>query len=212
MNQTWKCDEARNVPRPSLIWNVVQHRLVVSYRRLGEKKPIVPKPDRCCPKTSVPNYSSTLRNIPVEPKSHLHGAGSLKVAPKNVVHASRFELGYVYIGQRYRSPLYGLGLSRQKGISRYIVTRLRAGRSGVRIAVRARVFSKSSRHNLGRNQPRSQWVPGFVSGGKAAGTPRSSARVKNKWTDTSTPPPLCLHGVSKNSFILFTLCADAAKR
>jgi hypothetical protein len=46
------------------------------------------------------------------------------------------EMGLVYIGQLYRSPLYGLGLSRQKGI----LTRLRAGRSGVRIAVGGEFF------------------------------------------------------------------------
>jgi hypothetical protein len=53
---------------------------------------------------------------------------------------------------------------------------------------------------LGPTQPLIQWVPGALSlgvkwpGHEADHSPSPSAKVKNEWSYTSTPP-ICLHGV-----------------
>jgi hypothetical protein len=62
------------------------------------------------------------------------------------------------------------------------------------------LFTTMSRQVLGPTQPPIQWVPGALSlgikqpGHKADCSPPSSAKVKNVWSYTSTPP-ICLHGM-----------------
>jgi len=52
-----------------------------------------------------------------------------------------------------------------------------------------------------------KWVPGFFSGGSLPGrevdrSPQSSSEVKNEWSYSSTPPPICFHGVDRDNFNL----------
>jgi hypothetical protein len=62
------------------------------------------------------------------------------------------------------------------------------------------LFTTASRMALGPTQPPIQWVPGALSlgvkqlGHEADHSPPSSAKVKNAWSYTSTPP-VRLHGV-----------------
>jgi hypothetical protein len=62
------------------------------------------------------------------------------------------------------------------------------------------LFTTVSRTALGPTQPPIQWVPGAISlevkrpGREADRSPPSSAKVKNAWSYTSTPP-IRLHGV-----------------
>jgi hypothetical protein len=62
------------------------------------------------------------------------------------------------------------------------------------------VFTTVSRTSLGPTQPPIQWVPGALSlgvkrlGREADQSPPSSAKVKNAWSYTSTPPTR-FHGV-----------------
>jgi hypothetical protein len=64
----------------------------------------------------------------------------------------------------------------------------------VRVPVRSRIFSASSRPALGPTQPPIQWVPGVLSVGmKRTGrefdhSPTANAEVKKMWMYTSTPP------------------------
>jgi hypothetical protein len=88
-----------------------------------------------------------------------------------------------------------------------ITTRLRSGRSMVRISLTARDFSllqKESQHRL-------LGLPGFLfcvyrgsfpgvkrPGSEVNHSPSSSADIKNEWSYTSTPP-LCVHGMDKDN-------------
>lgn len=51
-------------------------------------------------------------------------------------------------------------------------TRVRAGPSGIRILIGQKYLSllQKSQRPLGPNQHYTQWLPGYVPGGKAAGT------------------------------------------
>jgi hypothetical protein len=88
-----------------------------------------------------------------------------------------------------------------------IATRLRAGRSGVRIPAEVRDFS------FLQNLPYLLWglvslvfngyqgsFPGVKRPGREVNhSPPSSAEVKNEWSYTSTPP-ICLHCVDRENF------------
>jgi hypothetical protein len=62
------------------------------------------------------------------------------------------------------------------------------------------LFTTASGTALGHTKPPIQWVPGALSlgvkrpGREADHSPPSSAKVKNAWSYTSTPP-ICLHGM-----------------
>jgi hypothetical protein len=66
--------------------------------------------------------------------------------------------------------------------------------AGVRVPVRVRFFSTSSRPVLGPTQLPIRWVPGALSPGvkspgrEADPSPPTSAEVKKTWIYTSTPP------------------------
>jgi hypothetical protein len=61
------------------------------------------------------------------------------------------------------------------------------------------LFTTTSRMALGPTQPPIQWVPGVLSlgvmqlGHEANHSPPSSAKVKNVWSYTSTPPMFSWH-------------------
>jgi hypothetical protein len=105
------------------------------------------------------------------------------------------------------SSAYSLG---SRGSVLVIVTKLRAGRSGVRMSVRAEIFlfSKTSRPAFGPTQPPIQWVPGAFSGVKRPGFEGNYfapciAEVKNEWNCTS-PPPVSLHFTDSDT-VTFTI-------
>jgi hypothetical protein len=91
-----------------------------------------------------------------------------------------------------------------------IVTRLQAGRSGVRIPVGTRSFSSPERQNQIWRPPSllfsEHW--GSLSVGNWPGcvvnhSPPSSDKIKNVWKCarcTHAPPPVCLQGVDKETF------------
>jgi hypothetical protein len=66
-------------------------------------------------------------------------------------------------------------------------------------------LTTASRLALGPTQPPIQWIPGVLSPGikqlvpghEADHSPPSSAKVKNVWCYTSTPP-VCFHGIVLN--------------
>jgi hypothetical protein len=60
---------------------------------------------------------------------------------------------------------------------------------GVRVPVRSRIFSTSSRPAVVSIQPPIQWVPGVKQPGREPDhSPPVSADVKKMWIYTSTPP------------------------
>jgi hypothetical protein len=70
--------------------------------------------------------------------------------------------------------------------------------------------SKMSRPPLGSIQPPNECLPGVLSlevkwpEREADHLPTSSAKVKNEWSYTSTPP-ICLHGMYRDNFLMYTI-------
>ena len=95
--------------------------------------------------------------------------------------------------------------SRESVVS--IMTRLWAGRPGIRIPAwaRDRYHPKMSRPTRWPTQPPIQWVSGsFTPGGKRLGrkadhSSPSYAEVKNEWSYTSTPT-ICFQDVARDNF------------
>jgi len=90
------------------------------------------------------------------------------------------------------------------------VTGLRDGRKGVRIPAEARGLSliQNIQRALGLTKSPIQWVVGFFPRTKSPGSQVNpfppTAKSKNKWRYTSTPPPvLCLYGVVRYKFNFF---------
>jgi hypothetical protein len=70
---------------------------------------------------------------------------------------------------------------------------------------KTKIISKMTRSSLGPSQPRIQWVPGFLRGGKWPGpkpdhSPSSSVKVKNEWSSVSIPP-IRLYGVDRENYV-----------
>jgi hypothetical protein len=87
-----------------------------------------------------------------------------------------------------------------------IVTRLWAGRSGVRIPAGETIYFSKKRPDYPRpTQLPIQWVPGGCfpkvkrAGREADHSPPFGAEVNNKWSYTSTLP-ICLNGMYRDNF------------
>lgn len=89
----------------------------------------------------------------------------------------------------------------------YIVTGVWVGPSRVHIPAWARycILLETPIKYLGPTETTIWWLPGLFLWGKAAGARYwplpSSAKFKNEWSHT-LPPPICLNGLDRGSFVL----------
>ena len=87
-----------------------------------------------------------------------------------------------------------------------IVTRLRAGRSGVRNWARVRNFtlSRLATQALGPTQLRCRYFPVTKRSGMMMNADLHKAEIKSGWSCTA-PPPRCLHNVDEDNFTFWVL-------
>jgi hypothetical protein len=104
---------------------------------------------------------------------------------------------------------FGMLFNHVQGSAVGTATTLRAGWSGLRILVEGSFFSSP-------NHPQQLQVPhslqfngcqGSFSGVKRPKrevnhSPRSNAKIKNEWSNTSTPP-ICFHGTDRDDFTFY---------